>query len=397
MDNTFINDTYLSDSDDSSSSSDNSTEYIDRDRFFLNMIKEHEYEKNRNKLFTKGIVKKNIVIDSHNYYQAGSNFNTSNFDVVFDYKKLSESNASSMVTTNYDIYSDVIGFRLLKTTIRTPPYNVNKTNNIIKYKRILTGTNAVPDNTIYTITINPGQYDIANLRDVFQKYEGVTVNNSQVNSINKKYTQYVTYSQHDGAGSNEHFTGEFYSTNVTNMTLPDENINDDVKGIKFLLKYSPDAKTDPTAEDPAITAEILWDYDNITRGAARLLGFLPKSVKTVFEDSNSSHSEVYSNRLLDISTHYADLVIPEIPSIACKRNSSGREIIERIQMKAGHGEYLHYRSVFDNEDQNYFSPIKLHRLNIQLWASNNELYDTNNSDVSFEFEITMVKDKKLLM
>ena len=77
MDNTFINDTYLSDSDDSSSSSDNSTEYIDRDRFFLNMIKEHEYEKNRNKLFTKGIVKKNIVIDSHNYYQAGSNFNTS--------------------------------------------------------------------------------------------------------------------------------------------------------------------------------------------------------------------------------------------------------------------------------------------------------------------------------
>ena len=44
----------------------------------------------------------------------------------------------------------------------------------------------------------------------------------------------------------------------------------------------------------------------------------------------------------------------------------------------------------------YFTPIKLHRLNIQLWAVNNELYDTNNSDVSFEFEITMVKNINLL-
>ena len=45
----------------------------------------------------------------------------------------------------------------------------------------------------------------------------------------------------------------------------------------------------------------------------------------------------------------------------------------------------------------FFNPIKLHRLNIQLWAVNNELYDTNNSDLSFEFEITMLKNKKLLM
>ena len=40
--------------------------------------------------------------------------------------------------------------------------------------------------------------------------------------------------------------------------------------------------------------------------------------------------------------------------------------------------------------------MKLHRINIQLWAVNNELYDTNNSDVSFEFEITMLKNIALL-
>ena len=106
---------------------------------------------------------------------------------------------------------------------------------------------------------------------------------------------------------------------------------------------------------------------------------------------------LYSNRLLDVSSHFVDLVIPEIPSITCKRNSSGRDIIERIQLKANHGEYLHYRTAeLDKEKQIYFTPMKLHRINIQLWAVNNELYDTNNSDVSFEFEITMLKNTNLL-
>ena len=66
-----------------------------------------EYEKNRDKLFTKDILRKRIVIDSHNYYQP-ENFNTSNFNVVFDF----ETDAgTSLVTTNYDIYHNVIGFR----------------------------------------------------------------------------------------------------------------------------------------------------------------------------------------------------------------------------------------------------------------------------------------------
>ena len=135
---------------------------------------------------------------------------------------------------------------------------------------------------------------------------------------------------------------------------------------------------------------ILWDYDNITRGAARLFGFLPKELTTV-------NKKLYSDRTPDVSTHFVDLAIPEIPSIGCKRNSSGRDIVERIQLKAGHGEYLHYGiNVDESKTQHYFSPITLHRLNIQLYSVNNVLYDANNSDVSYEFEITMVKNKKLL-
>ena len=388
MDNTYFSDDTGNLLNDSGSDSDSDSD-SDNDNKFLNLVSKTEYEKNRNKLFTKDIIKKKIVIDSHNYYQGNSNFNTSDFDVVFDYEKKSDINSSSLITTNYDIYNDVIGFKLLKTTIRTPPYNVNKTNNIIRYK-----TSEDP-NKIHSITIAPGQYDISELRDVFQKFEANIISGASIVNIDTKYTQYVTYSDsriytsEGTVSSPSHtFTLNFYSTNVTNMVLPTENRNDNIKGLRFLFSYN--GKIDPP---PKETVTILWDYDNITRGAARLFGFIPKAIESVY---NGNNSELYSDRLLDISTHYVDLVIPEIPSIASKRNSSGREIIERIQLKAGHGEYLHFRTHY-SDDEDYFIPVKLHRLNIQLWAPNNELYDTNNSDVSFEFEITMLKNKKLLM
>ena len=135
---------------------------------FLNMTTLNEYEKNRDQLFTKDILKKRIVIDSHNYFQP-DNFNTSDFTVVFDF----ETDAgTSLVTTNYDIYHNVIGFRLVRTTIRTPPYNVNSTNNIIRYKK---GSS----DTIHTFTMNPGVYTMTDLASVFQKYDGALTKNAE--------------------------------------------------------------------------------------------------------------------------------------------------------------------------------------------------------------------------
>ena len=47
-----------------------------------------------------------------------------------------------------------------------PPFNVNSTNNVIKYKRSSTG------DTIHTVTINPGVYNMSDLENVFQQYQG---------------------------------------------------------------------------------------------------------------------------------------------------------------------------------------------------------------------------------
>jgi len=394
MDNIILNSNSVLTEDSSSSSSEEEETHTNfRDNsIFMSNVKARSYEKNRNKLFTKDIIKKKIVVDSHNYFQAETDFNTSNFDVLFDFEKKPGTDSSSLITTNYDIYHNVIGFRLLKSTIRTPPYNVNKTNNIIKYKSSITG------DTIHTITINPGQYEVGELAEAFQLYHERV---STINSVDVKlnYSQYVTYtdtrvnnvsgsatlnqSTSSYANTPNSFRVVFNSTDETNLGLNSFDSNRDLKGLIFKMEYFGDS-----SQNEEVT--ILWDYNNVTRGAARLFGFLPKTL-------SSQNRLLFSNRLLDVSSHFVDLVIPEIPSIACKRNSSGRDIIERIQLKAGHGEYLHYRTAEISKDtQIYFNPIKLHRINIQLWAVNNELYDTNNSDVSFEFEITMLKNISLL-
>jgi hypothetical protein len=370
-------------SSDESESSEEENEYdILKQTHFLNQTKLEDYEKNRNMLYTKDILRKRVVIDSHNYFQ-GEGFDTSDFLVVFDFDN---SEGSSLVTTNYDIYHNVIGFRLVRTTIRTPPFNINSTNNIIKYKKSTTG------DTIYTITINPGVYNMSDLGDVFQNYHGslfaATPTGASDTVNTATYAQFTTYSDSSSIAAGSYSAGSDTfspSDNTFSWTFHDvdsktsESTNGN-KSMAYSLVFN--------GSVGEIT--ILWDFDNITRGTARLFGFLP-------QQKTSSSRKLFSDRTPDVSSHFVDLSIPQIPSIGCKKNSSGRDIIERIQLKAGHGEYLHYGIDVDESNvQQYFAPITLHRLNIQLWAVNNVLYDSNNSDASYEFEITMVKNKKLL-
>ena len=203
MDNIFINTSH-------EQTSSSEEEYDKEPETFMNMTKMSEYEKNRNRLFNRDIIKKNIVIDSHNYFQGddgdGEKFNTSNFTVLFDLEDEPTESYQEKITTNYDIFKNVIGFRLLKTTIRTPPYNVNSTNNVIKYKRSGLFKKNPPDELrdpeeILTITINPGVYTTEDLAGVFQKFEGYydqeDSNPESRTDISKKNAHFVTYSDPD--------------------------------------------------------------------------------------------------------------------------------------------------------------------------------------------------------
>jgi hypothetical protein len=84
-----------------------------------------------------------------------------------------------------------------------------------------------------------------------------------------------------------------------------------------------------------------------------------------------------------------DLVIPEIPYIACKRNSNGKNIIDRIPLNEARGGLVSYSS--DINLDNYFYPINIDKITIQLYEdSSDTLYDCQNNDNSFEFELTIL-------
>lgn len=309
---------------------------------FLNNTDKLTYLKNRNSLFTKDIEKRRIVVNSHNLHKT-SDFNTSNY--VFKFTGDSDNNVG--------IFNNVIGFRLLKASIRSPPYNVNITNNKIYYT---VGT----DSTIHIITINPGSYTLLQLQEVFR-------------NTNTDESHFVTYSSVD-----QHFNNQHNATN--NVQYCTSNCTTS-SGIGISFKFShPNEFT------------ILWDHNQIARGAAKLFGFIQNS-HTSSQNSSNIHF-IQSSKTPDISLHYVDLVIPEIPEIACKHNSYGKDIIERIILDNSGGDYVHFMN--DENLNNYFFPIKLHQLTIQLYSENKEFYFSNNSENFFEFEITKVNNLELL-
>ena len=88
-------------------------------------------------------------------------------------------------------------------------------------------------------------------------------------------------------------------------------------------------------------------------------------------------------------------MIPEIPAIACKMGSK-KQIIDRIPLDASPGSLVYYETPSNElQTNNYFYPIKLSSLSIQLYTGHDKLYHSNNGDNYFEFELTIVENTKL--
>ena len=125
----------------------------------------------------------------------------------------------------------------------------------------------------------------------------------------------------------------------------------------------------------------LW---NTSDGYAyRLLGF-----PNIDDDDSSYKLSHESSNVTQQTTHFVDLVVPEIPHIACKKNNTGKNLIERIPLGSS-GSITEYTN--DYNVNNYFYPLNLPKLSIQIYEDSTDLfYDSQNNDNSFEFEITMI-------
>lgn len=88
------------------------------------------------------------------------------------------------------------------------------------------------------------------------------------------------------------------------------------------------------------------------------------------------------------SVHFIDLHIPEIPHIACKQNEYGTPIIDRIPLNLSTSTINNYTQHRDY--QNYFTPIKLSKLNLVVILPDGT--KTTDYEGFYEFEITVLKD-----
>lgn len=119
-----------------------------------------------------------------------------------------------------------------------------------------------------------------------------------------------------------------------------------------------------------------------------LLGFNKSDTPTV--------TNLTSDKPSLLETHFVDLVIPEIPYISCKKNATGKHLIDRIPINSEDGSMNYYVQAADYDKMSYFYPFDLHKITIQLYDESNQGLYTSKTDHFFEFELTMLNNPSIL-
>ena len=335
-----------------------------------------DYLNFRNSLFTKDIEKQLILVDSRSIDHSKAH-NTSDYKICLD-----GSDKSCNPTGGFGVFKNVIGFRLVKAVIPSTSFVVNDFNNRLSIN-IYGPTGIEKDKK--PIILEKGAYTGFTLADELSK----RINHVDIG--NQKFLVGFINSE-----SKLKFSTEDTSVTKSNIfDLESEiEIRDRIKELttlqpnRFLIFYNGDK-----------TFEINTDVDD---SAYRLFGFLKKQINPSklieYKISNGEKATLISPHNADHANHFVDIVVKEIPYIACKKNPRGRMVVDRIPITTRLGSIVEYQSpTSEYFSQNYFYPISLNHLSIQIYQDSSEhLYDTSNLDNYFEFELTMLKNTKNL-
>lgn len=321
--------------------------FTTENKTFIDRNNQREYVQVRDELFTKDITKFPLLVDSKNtrpsrtsgaFEPFSLSDNLVKQNVITDssnYFVKFHSSESKNNTSGLGELKNVIGFRLLKAIIPNSGYQVTSNNNKIMF---------ISDGSEIDVTfeLTPGKYSVNELGTHLQ-----TVIN--------------TYGSVIGGGTvRDDYVVTYNSTTLKYQIEGGDN---------FMFKW----------------------YTNFIKNKSssyRLFGFYN------IDDDTKSGNKI-SDRAVDLSTHFVDLVIPEIPKIGCKKNYLGKAIIDRIPLTETSGGLVYYNNDDNDEHQNYFYPINLNQINIQLYDDTSTFfYDAQNADNSFEFEVTTYNSKQ---
>ena len=235
-------------------------------------------------------------------------------------------------TSGYGRFKNVIGFRLIKATIPSKPFHITTNNkNVYIYF----------DSNYYSFTLTEGNY----------------TNDTLATELETQLNNGSSWSP--VSGHSPGFTVTFDDTTLKYTTTH--------TSISFFFNF----------------------IESNKNSAHNILGF--KNLKS--RGTSSARTTIISEYLPDMSLHFVDLVIPEIPYNACKKNSLGKNVIDRIPITDGAGSIVDYTVPFTEYfTQNYFYPLSLSKITIEIYEdSSNQFYKTENMNNYFEFEITTIK------
>jgi len=112
-------------------------------------------------------------------------------------------------------------------------------------------------------------------------------------------------------------------------------------------------------------------------------------------DNHSGSSSYKGKHAVKLRTGFVDLVIPELPYMACKKNPQSKKLVERISLTSETNRFI-FHSPEDYSINNYFTPINLDRITIQLFDENKDIPYNSLHDNFFEFEIITLHNTDIL-
>ena len=311
------------------------------DQFLL----KNDYLNFRNSLYTKDIEKQYILVDTRNLCHCAETYS---YEINF----ISDTHNK---TGGYGIFKNVIGFRLIKATLQNLLYQVHDGN----YKVYFTYGSS---NVIKKATLTRKSYTNTALATELQRAMNEAISNDTPFTVrydNRAKKYFITTQTVDDTFNVSNYIDDIDSTGLTDNSAQSFNF-------KFQTSNN-------------------GGYSN-----HRLLGF------NLDDQSDNANTRVSTN-VTDMSVHFVDVEVKEIPYIACKKNPTGKNIVDRIPIDVGFGSLVHYRApTCEYFSQNYFYPISLDKLSIVLYEDSEGIpYYNSNADNYFEFEITMLKNTKL--
>lgn len=328
-------------------------------KFNQNNSLKTNYLNMRNELFTKDVLKTKILIDSHDKTDGSP----SNSDYTIKLSDLA------------DTFKNVIGFRMIECSIPITGYNINENNNTITIE-IQVIDQAVASRDFENRTLNI-EFPAGN-------YTAVEVGNIIATEIRNILIPLIFPGKNISDATGLTVDGKnTYETDTSNQNdrIFDIRFNEETENYEFFV----------------------WNFDNVTLSINqggnsnlfyRLLGTNRDEI-IIFQ---KGYDNPQPERTIHHNYSFLDIVVDGIPSIACKINTSGKNIIDRVFVNVDRGTILNYR-VPESETQtnNYFYPISLDNISIQILAPDGDLYDPIRSGNNyFEFEITTLVNTKLM-